>query len=457
MFKAFCSLGKDIKDKRPRLFKKLDVLVNVHKGKTREAKIDFIGQFPNLASKLRTMNPDTTLRRSTFSMLWVSIIVTHDSLPSCKACGYMGYNMFGAGHRFKEYCSHLCLNTSDHAWKKRRATTKARYGTTNVFASESFKEKLPSILAAKYGEGVINPSQATEVKLKKVATYRERYGEDHWMAAAESKVIYKIALIEKLGVDNAMKLPSTLRKFRRNSRFKFGVSWPTQSEEVKSKMRATSLARWGTANPASSTEMKVRFIATQKEINDDPIRVANRRTATIKTFRKNYGEDHPSKNAVWLNKNSSVKNYQFQYKGKRYRYQGWEDITIKRLVDLGYNVYTRNLETVRYTNGDKSNSVYHPDACAVHPETGKRFYVETKSTWTLFGTGYGASLVKNISKFEAAIKQYKKSDSEFWLAIILKRNEPICWVRNPTKTRIIKAILSIGYEPARLQALGLSP
>lgn len=367
------------------------------------------------------------------------VIAFYKTPHECKACGATGLFMYQFNGTAREYCSHTCLNTSEHAWSKRRATTKARFGVDNVFASEQFKKKVQSTFEAKYGSGVTNPSQAESVKAKKRRKSISKYGVDHWMKAKDAKSRLADSYSSRYGegVTNAMQVPGVVDRMRKSSQKKYGVAWASARPEVRHKVEQTNLKRYGVANAARNPGVGAKISASLDALWADTERAAEVSAKIRETFNANWGADHPSHNSRYRENNPGYKQYKLEYAGRVYPYQGYEGKVILAALERGLFVKTTGLPTIRWSD----NRVYHPDVAVRNKKTGRTAIVEVKSTWTLYGVGYGKSLEKNLLKFKAANEFCRSRGWDFYL-VLVERGE-LHWLRNPTPASVRRLIATV--------------
>lgn len=374
--------------------------------------------------------------RRTVETKFYFIVAFYNSPHQCKACGHVGMDMYKANGTAKEYCSHKCLNTSDHAWAKRKATTRSRFGSDNIFGSEHFKKVVVKTFEEKYGKGITNPSQAKDVKVKKRKKFKANYGVDHWMKADGSTERLKASYSREYGsgVTNAMQVPGVVDKMRENSLRNHGVPWSSTRSEVREKTEKTNLRRYGVKNASMNPKVRAKISSSLNNLWQDPERSAVVRGKMVATFQERWGDDHPSKNADYHEKHPGYKNYTLERDGRCYQYQGYEDVVINEALDQGLLVKSTGLPTIRWGGG----RVYHPDLLLHNKRTGNTIMVEVKSIWTLHRVNYGQSLETNLQKFKAARGVCAERGWVFYLALVSKNR--IRWLANPTKTSVSRLI-----------------
>lgn len=119
-------------------------------------------------------------------------------------------------------------------------------------------------------------------------------------------------------------------------------------------------------------------------------------------------------------------------RGHRIHYQGCKNIVLKYFEDhelvRGILVKRSKVGPVTYDG----NKVYYPDI-RVLTGSGKQVVLECKSVWWLGirqkDKGYPELFEKNLLKFKAAHKQFRKGGVEFVLELV--HNREIHWIRKP--------------------------
>ena len=400
--------------------------------KARTLKRLLIAEFPDLYRQMASRHKELVGRRTVHTN-WFRVVALHKNPHECKACGYTGLKMFLANGSPREYCSHHCLNTSDHAWGKRRASTKERFGSDNVFGSEYFKENLSGFVSNRYGAGHTSVSSVPEVKAKKASTSKERFGVDHWMKVegAKEKLARSYEHRYGEGVRNAMHVQGVVDEMREKSLQKHGVNWASASPQIRKKVEATNLKKYGVRNAAKNRLVRRKITNSLNELWADEERAAEVRGKILRTFRRNWGADHPSHTAEYRDQNPGYKQHELTHLGQHFTYQGYEGDVIRECLDRGMKVKNKRLPTLRWG----SNHVYHPDLLVKNPETGNILMVEVKSTWTLNGSQYGKSLDTNLGKFKAAVEYCSERGWTFYLALVHK--DRVHWLKNPTRRSVV--------------------
>lgn len=98
--------------------------------------------------------------------------------------------------------------------KKRRATSKEKYGTDHPMQNDEVKAKQQAVLEQKYGVAV--PLQNPEILAKMKKTVKERYGVENVAAAPEVRIKMAKTTLEKYGVEHYNQLPEMKEYLRQN-------------------------------------------------------------------------------------------------------------------------------------------------------------------------------------------------------------------------------------------------
>lgn len=214
-------------------------------------------------------------------------------------------------------------------------------------ACPSVKEKKRQACLTKYG--VENISQAAEVLAKKKETWMEKYGVDNPSKAKENADKIKAAW------------PEIDRKRKETMRKKYGVESYNSTAEFQDKRKATWIEKYGVDNPVKNAEVLHRIV------------LAN-----------------------------SISEYQTKAmtlpSGKIIRYQGFENIVIKELLESGLTedeIVTGpgNVPHIRYEFNGKQHR-YYPDIYI--PKLNQIIEVKSQYTWDKYKE-------KNLAKQKACV------------------------------------------------------
>lgn len=135
-----------------------------------------------------------------------------------------------------QFCSRKCTSLAKQEghclFDKACRTNLAKYGVTNVFASEEIKKKIKATSLEKYG--VDNPNKCAEVREKIKATSLEKYGVDN---PSKSDAVKQKALqtnLERYGAKASTCLEETKEKVRKTNIERYGVPYQMQREDIRS-------------------------------------------------------------------------------------------------------------------------------------------------------------------------------------------------------------------------------
>ena len=162
---------------------------------------------------------------------------------------------------FHKYCCKACQNSDKELHKliNKRAneTCLKKYGCTNPFQVEEFKEKSKQTLIERYG--VEHPLKSEDIKLKIQKTNIERYG--HTCSLKNEDVIKKTktTMIALYGVDNASKSGQIQKKKIITSMNKYGANHPMKSQQIKNKLCPIMEQKYGVEYPIQSNDVKLKM------------------------------------------------------------------------------------------------------------------------------------------------------------------------------------------------------
>ena len=173
----------------------------------------------------------------------------------------------------------------------------------------------------------------------------------------------KLTVMTKYGVENISHLPEIIQKQKDSNFIKYGFENVNQVEEFRKKARTTNLLKYGKEYPSHTEKC-------------------------IETSLKRYGVRHPMQNVHVFNR---VMKARYKIKtiktktGKEIKYQGYEDVIIKFLLDMGIDedlIITNrsHIPKIFYNNPiSKKTSRYYPDIWIA----GTKLLIEVKSKFTL--------------------------------------------------------------------------
>lgn len=170
-----------------------------------------------------------------------------------------------------------------------------KYGVDSPLKSHAIREKIKKTNLEKYG--VDYPLKNSEVIGKRMHTMMEKYGTTHALQVAECKESFKNTCKQNHGVDYPTQNPIIYNKIKNTWKSKYGVDNPMYCEESVRKMEHTNLERYGCKNPFQNELIKDKIKATNLEkygvIN--PIHNENIKEAVKQTTIKRYGVDNIGK------------------------------------------------------------------------------------------------------------------------------------------------------------------
>jgi very-short-patch-repair endonuclease len=185
-----------------------------------------------------------------------TIIEGHASREAiCKNCTYKVCDWCGSHHQ--KSCR-TC--TKECAAKLRERTNIERHGSSNVFASESIKQKIKGTWVEKYG--VDHPQRSSVIKAKTEDTNVKKYG---CRNPAQSEVVKS--------------------KMRSTCQERYGTDFVFQSESFKSVSAQTSKRKFGVSHHSKRVEFR-RAIGVNLKLH---------RQAWKESMVRNHGVDNPLK------------------------------------------------------------------------------------------------------------------------------------------------------------------
>lgn len=321
----------------------------------RSWRVQFRSQFQGVARQMLV----STEGACRTSVAWRDLMaLCFVEQPSCIECGHRDWKLLPSKPGVCEavrFCSKRCVRISEALWAERRETTRERFGTDNVFASEQFKGKAKDLY--RKALGVDNPSKARSVKAKKAATCLEHFGAGHHMKSAsymEGSSTFTREHYRKMAVAAA----SVLRS-------KNGSSNPMDAPGARRKHDKTMLRNHGVVNPFHSETIQGRIQANQRR--------PETKAALVEKHRSQYGVNHPRQRVETFS--ATVGKKVCYFKGKELRLDGYEPMVVKFLeqhfsdfvvtVDRAVDVGVR----IRWVDTAGGDHVYFPDL-AVQTRTG---------------------------------------------------------------------------------------
>lgn len=174
---------------------------------------------------------------------------------TCKKCTYKTCPICRVHHQAGgACCSEACTA------KKRETTNTELYGSSNVFASDTIKDRIKETLVVKYGVNHPGKSDIVKDKIKKTC-------------------------VEKYGVTNPAKSEDIKKKMRQTCQDKYGVDFVFQAENFKQNAAETYMKKYGVPHNVMTPEHK------------QAIEEANRKPEKLKKFKdtllERYGVSSP--------------------------------------------------------------------------------------------------------------------------------------------------------------------
>ncbi len=419
--------GKKLEKYKPNIFIELTNFFNNHKQHLtppREFVRDFAKSFPALKEHLSTKVAVTGTSKN-LKAQDIYYLIKHKR-QICTECKNPT-NYLAVGYRELLRCSKVCANISPDVWKIRRATTLAKYGTENIFASNKFKKALPSIMLNKYG--VTNASKSDIIQKRKVDTAIRMRGVTHHSKQEEFRSIMKI--------NNPMFKKDAKNNLIRTNMQKYGTPCVFMNERIKEKLIEISLRNYGTENPAQSELVKAKIRKSMEKweggwSSRDPMIQAKSMNTTIDRYGVFYPMQDPD---IFDRVNAHSHKIYVSKTGKEIKCKGYEPKVLAYLERTdnvaGIKVRANKLPEIYYEHNDKQHRYYMD--MMVHTKTNNWYGVEVKSTWTLIN-----ELERNLAKFKAANKYARRNKQIFLLAVPAEKSDSIVWIKFPTLGKIRK-------------------
>lgn len=284
---------------------------------------EFQLKFPKLYAKLRKVVYGTDFPGTGCNLPCLALYhyLYCDRTNKCATCGKPTKWGVEKGN-FREFCGKICMNKSADIVRRREATCKKRFGTSNPNELKSIKKKIRKAWRRKYG--VDNISQNKEIQKRKEATMMKNFGASHWTQTDHWRKVGR-------AFDTEM-----MAKAKRTYKSKTGYDNPSHNPEVVAKIVLTHYERYG-GNAGSQPRFQFRR----------------------KVYKDKFGQRHVV--------------------------QGYEPLAIefferqratKRIV-----TGSTKLPRYRYTCSEGKKRTYYPDLVVFTAQ--RRYVVEVKSDWTL--------------------------------------------------------------------------
>lgn len=314
------------------------------------------------------------------------------------------------------HCSNRCYNLdvrgvehhtqSQEVAKKRKATTIKRYGVANVSQSEAVKAR--KVETCRANNGVDYPQQSKVIRFKSVASLLENYGVDNPMRSAELRMAAQATNLSCRGVQNVSQDPKIKAKKVGTNLSRYGVDNPSKRELIKQLKAETTFNHYGEGHSSRVDSIRRKTINTLLTRTGfvNPSQSPEAKRKTVQANLTKYGLAHPSMDPAVKAKTRATniarrgvpyplqdlevlqKVFKSQhrikdmvYAGKRFRFQGWEDAVIRKLVDRYGKPDVITQFDGKYPSGVFKDSGTFPDLWI----PSKEMFVEVKSRWTLLG------------------------------------------------------------------------
>lgn len=147
--------------------------------------------------------------------------------------------------------SHVQCNNKECFYSRVKETNKKKYGDTNYFKTDEFKQKSKQSQLERYGKEHYSQTDEGKERIKESYkdTMQQTYGVDNYFQTQEfqNKRNDKIeeVMLDKYGVKSYSQTNEFKDKLKQTSIERYGVEHPTQLKEVKDKIRNTTLSKYG--------------------------------------------------------------------------------------------------------------------------------------------------------------------------------------------------------------------
>lgn len=228
---------------------------------------------------------------------------------------------------------------------------------------------------------------------------------------------------DRFGVRHSMQSAEVREKVKRTMLKNHGVEWALQSQEIRRRGAVTLLERHGVTHPTQ--------IPGWTELMSSPEVHESRR----RTWRKTLGVDNPQQHRETFERGQKTRmlRQRFTLEGKEFLAQGFEPYIVTELVKrLGFkarHILTTSEEGCKssWYEIEGKRKRYHPDILVKSPH--QHFYVEVKSTYTLYGNAEGINSIKRLKIKTKSLQ--KETGVDVWLAVVCLRTRRIEWIKNP--------------------------
>ena len=323
--------------------------------------------YPKLYEYLREKNEVTTIH----ARLVYEYLQGHKP-RRCKTCGKPpNFKNFKQG--WMVFCCVSCMQHDPEVVAKRIATNRENHGTDWPSQSPEVRKKVIATLQENYGVDV--PAKSKKILRKMQRTTLERYGVKN---GSQSEIIKerKRRTFRKTsgGYDYPFQSPEAMKKAHATMLERYGAEFSTQSQTLREKTRRTNIRKYGVENVMQSPSVQAKGRETNLKRYGVPFPMQDPEVYHKRLFRVKHDTIH----------------------GKKFRFQGYEGITIRLLVEK-YGVPVDRIHTkcrnFAYKSGGK-NRRYYPDIRIHGPNT--KLYIEVKSEYT-------AGFRKGIRSLDATV------------------------------------------------------
>ena len=157
--------------------------------------------------------------------------------PHYKTCVSCGKKFVETPHNIdNQTCSEPCRQ------KLIARTSLERFGETNIFKTEQFKEQSKQTNLNKYGAEYY--SQTLEFRERFRNTCLERYGTDIPLRNKDIRAKFLATNQERYGGNSSLCSPTILEKVKSNNIQKYGVPWYNQTDEGRSRIKWGEIERF---------------------------------------------------------------------------------------------------------------------------------------------------------------------------------------------------------------------
>lgn len=229
-------------------------------------------------------------------------------------------------------------------------------------------------------------------KIRAINTNMERYGVSNVFMNEEFKEKSRKTMLERYGAEHNMQSEEIKQKIAATNIEKYGSACASKNYKVKEKARNTMIERYGTISTLLVPKFREKYTATmlEKYGTCSSLQIPKFRAKYKQTMIERYGVEYPMHNHESREKQAKsafrIKSYTFE-NGREVKYQGYEHLAYDRLIYLGYHiddilseseiVADNSIPDFWYELNGKRHR-YFPDIYIKSEEK----IIEVKSTWT---------------------------------------------------------------------------